>query len=496
MNRAPIDWLRRHPLAVFLPLQAALYLWNLSLLSPWMDEAGTLGMEQHPLHELLRFAAEDVHPPLYYFLLYCWERIPFGLDWTVQGRLLSVLFALLGTVALDWQWGARLGDRARFLLLGLWTLSPCLLLYSRMSRSYTLQALLAILAVGTLLEFAEKRTWRRGAWLAVWLCAALYAHYAAGIALIATANLTLFYRRRWRDALIIDSALALAYLPWIWQLIASLDSWGSGARSYTLTGSRLMDIPVKFVYWAVSFVMGEANPDAILLLGGLLLPLVGWICWKGARRTPELAWVAGILAAIGFVGVARWVSYPFVPARMLFVLPFFLILVARGIDAGRGWGKATAAAILMLSVSGIWSYFHKTGFRNKQYPMPITEIVDLMLRNSGADDSVILVDSTNSDPIAVLYALDGRRSLLKTGDPGAQPALDKLLADPRIRTVWFLRNTHDVSPNGLDGRFETQLRSVMTVTAHEYERYTPLEKAVMKSPDPPEYFHELLEFRR
>jgi hypothetical protein len=59
-----------------------------------------------------------------------------------------------------------------------------------------------------------------------------------------------------------------------------------------------------------------------------------------------------------------------------------------------------------------------------------------------------------------------------------------------------LRNTHDVSPNGLDGRFETQLRSVMTVTAHEYERYTPLEKAVMKSPDPPEYFHELLEFRR
>jgi hypothetical protein len=481
---------------VFLPLQAVLYLWNLLLLSPWMDEAGTLGMERHPLRELLRFAAEDVHPPLYYFLLYYWERIPFGLDWTVQGRLLSVFFALLGTVALDRRWGARLGDRARFLLLGLWTLSPCLLLYSRMSRSYTLQALLAILAVGALLEFTETRTWWNGTSLTVWLCATLYTHYAAGIALIATANLTLLYRKRWRDALIISGALALAYLPWIWQLVASLDSWGSAARSYTLTGSRLMDIPVKLVYWAVSFVMGEANPDAVLLLGGLLLPLVGWIWWKGARRTPELAWVAGILTAIGFVGVARWVSYPFVPARMLFCLPFFFILVARGIEAERGWGKAAAAAIVILSVSGIWSYFHKTGFRNKQYPMPITEIVELMLWNSRAEDSVILVDSTNSDPIAVLYALDGRRTLLKTGDTGAQLALDRLLADPRIRTVWFLRNTHDVSPEGLDGRFETQLRSAMAVTAHEYEPYTPLERAMMKAPAPPNYFHELLEFRR
>jgi len=139
-------WLRKHPLAAFLPLQALLYCWNLPLLSPWGDEAGTLLTVRESLDNLIRFAANDVHPPLYYLLLYYWQRIPLRVDWAVQARLLSVCFALLGTVALDSLWGKRLEERARLTLLALWTLSPCLLLYARMCRSYTLQALFAIVA--------------------------------------------------------------------------------------------------------------------------------------------------------------------------------------------------------------------------------------------------------------------------------------------------------------------------------------------------------------
>jgi hypothetical protein len=41
----------------------------------------------------------------------------------------------------------------------------------------------------------------------------------------------------------------------------------------------------------------------------LLLPLLAAVAWQGSRRTPELAWLAAALGAIGFVGVARWVSY-------------------------------------------------------------------------------------------------------------------------------------------------------------------------------------------
>jgi hypothetical protein len=205
------------------------------------------------------------------------------------------------------------------------------------------------------------------------------------------------------------------------------------------------------------------------------------------------------LAAIGFIGVARWVSYPFMPARMLFVLPFFLLLVAQGATQGsvasRRWGSLAVAAMLLLSLSGIWCYFHKTGFRNKQYPLPIQQIADRILRDSRAVDSRILVDSTNSDPIALLYALNRQRPLLQTALPDTPAELSRLLADPQVRTVWFLRNTHDVSPTGLNTLFEAQLRARMAETVHPYEPYTPLEHFLMGS-QAPRYFHELLEFRR
>jgi len=321
-------WLRRHPLAALLPLQALLYCWNLTLLAPWGDEAGELPMLHGPLAGVIHFAAIDVHPPLYYLLLFYWQKIPLGIDWVAQARLLSVLFALLGTVALDRLWGRRFEERTRLTLLALWTLSPCLLLYARMCRSYSLQALLTIVAAAVLSRVAAQVTWRRTALLSLVLLAALYTHYVAGIALIATANLTLFYRRRWRPAAAIDCAIAAGYLPWVWRLVASVASWGSNGRSYTLTGSSVLEVPVKLAYWSMSFVMGEAVPDAVLLLGGLLVPLVLVVAWRGARRIPEVAWLAAALGAIGFIGVARWVSYPFVPARMLFVLPIFLLLFA------------------------------------------------------------------------------------------------------------------------------------------------------------------------
>jgi hypothetical protein len=431
----------------------------------------------------------------------------------VQARLLSVLFALLATVALDQLWGAHLEERARLTLLALWTLSPCLLLYARMCRSYSLQALLAIVAAALLSRAVAKSTWRNAALLALALLAALYTHYAAGVALIAAANLTLLYRRRWRAALAIDCAIAIGYLPWIWRLAASLTSWGSNARNYTLTGSRVLEVPVKFAYWSMSFVMGEAVPDWLLVLGALLLPWLAAVAWRGARRSPEVAWLAAALAAIGFIGVARWVSYPFVPARMLFVLPFFLLLIAQGASRGATaraeggiprWGNLAVAAMLLLSLSGVWCYFHKTGFRNKQYPLPMQEIAARILRESTARNSAILVDSTNSDPVALAYALYPQRSILQTSLPETPAALTGLLADPRVRIVWFLRNTHDVSPTGLNAQFQAQIRARMAETIHPFEPYTPLERVILGTPmgtawgtrEAPRYFHELLEFRR
>ena len=489
-----IAFFRRNPLALFLPLQALVGFWHLGLMSPWMDEAGTLMALRNPLPEVIAFAAGDVHPPLYYLLLYVWLRIPMGLDWAVQARALSVVFALLATVALDRLWTRDLPQRVRWWVLALWCLSPCLLLYARMCRSYSLQALLVCAGAAWLLRFASEGGWRSVVLFTLALLATFYTHYAPGIALLAAANVFLLYRRKLILLLAVDTVIVLGYAPWIWRLAASLGSWGAHSPGYNLTGGPLLELPVKLAYWGISFAIGEAMPDAILVCGLVVLALAAWLLYAGVRQHPRTAALGGLIAVIGFIGVGRWVSYPFVPARMLFVLPFFLLLLAAGAAVHRWAGNLVLGALLVFSLTGAWCYFQRVDFRNKQYPMPIAEIARHIRESSSANDSVVLVDSTNSDPVAMRYALGESWPILRTEAPDAEA----VLTGPRVHTVWFLRNTHDVSAGGLDGRLEARLRSVAQPETLYYEPYTALERTMlhaMGTADPPRYFHELLEFR-
>jgi hypothetical protein len=97
------------------------------------------------------------------------------------------------------------------------------------------------------------------------------------------------------------------------------------------------------------------------------------------------------------------------------------------------------------------------------------------------------------------YALGSSRPFLETGSPAAAPTVARLLAEPQIRTIWFLRSTHDISAARLNERLERQLRAAMAVTVHPYEAFTPLEIRLMRAMgmrDPPAWSHELLDFRR
>ncbi len=492
-----IPSLRRHPLAVALPLQALLYSLQLSLLAPWFDEADTLILMRGPLADAIANATSGLHPPLYFLLLYGWQRIPVGLPWTVQARAFSVLFGLAATVAADRFWARRLAPRARLWFLALWAASPCLLLYCRMARSYSLQLLLGTVAAGLIYELSAKPDRRRFWALCGVLAALLYVHYVPALAMLAAANLMLARARRWRTALAADALVGLAFAPWLPRLIWSLQVWGAHSPAYSLSGSPAREIPVKLAYWGMSFTLGESLPDGLLVAGAALAATVPLLLFAAGRKHRDVLWILVPAAAVGFIGVMRWVSYPFIPARMLFTLPLFLGLAVAG-ARGRA-GQAVLACLLCISGCGVWCYFHEIGFRNKQYPLPMSEIAGRIRAGSTPADSAILVDSTNSDPIGLRYALGPNRPVLRTEDAETPRAVAALAADSRIRTVWFLRNTHDVSPAGLNARFAEELGTSMRVEVHRYEPFTPLEIRFMRllgMADPPAYFTELLEFRR
>src|SRR5438477_6406984 len=87
-------------LALCLIVQAALLTFRLDLLPMWGDELFTVKAAELPLSAMLNMVRGDVHPPLYFLLAHYGVRITSG-DVLVQLRLLSVVFTLLATVAID-----------------------------------------------------------------------------------------------------------------------------------------------------------------------------------------------------------------------------------------------------------------------------------------------------------------------------------------------------------------------------------------------------------
>jgi hypothetical protein len=320
-----------------------------------------------------------------------------------------------------------------------------------------------------------------------------------GAALLTAANVALLRRGRWRDAAAVDTLCALAMAPWMVWLIPQLQTWSSHHVSYALTGGAATEIVLKLAYWSMSFTLGEAIADPVLISGAIIVPLTLLLALAGARRNGELALIALAAAAVGFLGVTKWVAYPFIPARMIFFFPLFLTFFTEGAVSHRRVGTISFLALLITSLSGIWCYFHLQGFRNKQYPLPMDQIATRIRTTSDLLHPAILVDESNSDIIGLRFALDGEVPLLGTRDPQVFSTLSSWLTDPAIHTIWFLRNTHDVSAEHLDEQFEERLSVGSRVTRFDYERFTPLELRLMhalRMTNPPEYFHQLIEFQR
>ena len=275
----------------------------------------------------------------------CWRIIGCksrpAVESLVQLRLLSVVFALLATIALDRLCLKHAPPRLRGWCLALWTFSACLLLYSRMARSYSLQVLGFVVASWAAWRWSQEfGSWKR---LLIWAgatAALLYTHYVPGIAAWVGANLLLLKPARERpDRLVAGNVIVLAaYLPWLMTLGSVLAVWRAKPGLLLLTNNRVLESGVKLAYWIFSFFFGEAIPVWMLPVTALLAIPVAWLLWTGARVARTWMFPALVTAAIGFAGVAGWVSYAFGPARLLFLLPLAMLAIAAGANRARAPG--------------------------------------------------------------------------------------------------------------------------------------------------------------
>lgn len=460
------------PLALL--VQASLLFYNLDLLPMWGDEVFTVHVVGRPWDRVPEILHRDIHPPLYYALAKIWAALPLPAEPVIALRMMSAIFCLASTIVIDRLWLRNTEHPRRACFLALWAVSPALILYSRMARSYSLQLLVSAVALRCGWDLVANPTSRRHRlFFGVSGAVLLYTHYLPGIAISGAVGIVLAIRwLRSRDGAILRGTvisyllMALLYLPWL-ATFAYAISRVSRAEPYVLFDDTLLETMVKLSFWFTSFSFGESFPTWAIFLGLAAAPPLIWLVWLGIRREGNWIAIPALAGAIGYFGAAAWVSFPFVGARMLFLLPFYLLCLASGITAQRRPGAAVLAGILAVQAGALSSYYRKQGFLNAGYTLPSPEIVDTM-RTTPPAETLILLDSYNTDAEPIVRALGGGARIVRIRSAHEAERARSEAAKQDWNTIWFLRSTHDTSP----GKSLTALQKELK--QHYPEQLTPL----------------------
>jgi hypothetical protein len=494
-----LDVLKNHPLLWALPVQALLLFSNLDLLEPWRDEWFTLKTVPQSIDRIRVLTEQVAHPPVYFFLLHYWLRLPFPHDELWKLRAMSVLWALLATIVIDRLRLREESPGARCMVLALWVLSPCMLLYARMARSYSMQLAFAVIAIAAAIRWMDRpRSLPRLLAYSILATLLLYIHYLPGLAIVAAVALVFALRPQPRAATrvtLLGLMLLAIVMPFSWELRPIADAIGQWRFSDAVSiPGLIVDQLIRLSWWFVSFSFGESISTPVIVLGALLSPIVLYALFRGAAGRPRWLVVAALAALFGYVGVTGWTSFPFTPARMLFLLPFFLLLLVKGLRTMR-YGSAIVGAFVLTYAIADYSYFARSGFLNKEYCIPYTEMASAMNRGTSSGSAVLLVDeySTFSSPLIARLSPRVRVISLEDEDTAADLAARQDWPD----TIWMLRHSHDTSPHHWVSDLEDHLREGRIVTETGYLPYSKTERwilTMLRGPDQPRDFYVLSRF--
>lgn len=342
-------------LVILILLLAAVLRFNrLDAQSLWADEGNSAAMVGRSPGQIALHAANDIHPPLYYWLLKLWT----GFAGTGEAGLRS-LSALLGVllVLVTIGLGMRVGGALLGLVAGLIAaVSPLEVYYSQEARMYLLLALEAAVAAygfwwliitedGELHALPGTDAPRLKLWpapfflLAAAFVAGLYTHYffpvmiglltaLYGIWIVTTRARGAVSRRILRWTILCGVAL-LSFIPWLSLAFRQLIHWPTATRTADLGAAlraalTMLNLGPVGQHAAAGWWVWALT--ALALLGAVPWPVAcrrpwHWLCWL-----LPVAWVAAPLGMMATFGLFREAYLKF----LLIAGPAYALLMARG----------------------------------------------------------------------------------------------------------------------------------------------------------------------
>ncbi len=416
----------------------AVRLYRLDGQSLWYDEGVTAQVARQGLIELTRWTADDIQPPLYYYIVAGWIRLAGASEWALRfpsaawGVLIVPLVYVLGRRLYRCSGGA--GLMAALLTSG----APLYVYYSQEARMYTQLTALGVVITYALaratqaLGVRERLRW----WTAFALAglAAVYTHYFAFFllaALIVSFAVAFVLRPSSPRHLPIrpfafcplspfaEPALAavvvlLGYLPWLPFALHRYRVDASYWQGQLKLGEALRHIWISFTLSAPQVVL---EADALRLGWGFALvtalALIG-LLWRGR----DAGWATVVLLSYLLVPVALILilssrTPKFNPRYLMLASPALWLLVAGGLGVSphpRSRGSlafaafrgASLLALAFLLIAFAWA--DRSWFADPRFTKPDFRRAAALVRQQIAADEVVLLVSGHMSPVWDYYA--------------------------------------------------------------------------------------------
>ncbi|MCS7080133.1 MAG: glycosyltransferase family 39 protein [Chloracidobacterium sp.] len=470
------DWTSRVFWFGVLPLAVGLRLWGIETQNLWLDELYSIDVARKSLTEIVRCAAADVHPPLFYVVLKAWMRL-FG-DGAAAVRSLSVAASIAALVSAFRLIAPRYGGGAALTTTLLMAVSAHQIFFAQEARMY---APVTALVLGATHGYA---LWReagveRGLAVYFWCSlAALYCHYFAALAVLVF-NLHVLLsaygptragtRRQVRRWLGVQVVTALLYAPWVGVMVAQMRRGQTWRKPLTLADAAWQALGYlqettlgHAVYldhvreWLTKlFVENVALPRSFfqqpLAFNVLFIVFLGgwaawglWRCLRLARTDvraalPILLLVVPLSAASvlslrkGGMELGRY---------LMFTTPAVWFLIAAGLhDIGVRWLRVV---LIGFCVGGLFWQGARVHYATTARDSDLRPALAFIRQNLQPGDRVVI------DPDAVDVCLNyyaPRYGLgeavyptqtVPTGEPNGHSQLDRLPLESAVQRAWVM----------------------------------------------------------
>ena len=253
--------------------------------SIWFDESYSAYLVRGDFGQIWAETAQDVHPPLFYFLLKIWSNIFGNTDFAM--RFMSVFFGAVSIILAFHLLKRWFGVKTAAVATALLSLSPFLIRYGQEMRMYTLIFAIVLGATYALDLALETKKKRYYIIYAVLVALGMWTHYFTALAwlahvvyLTAVKKINIF-KKPWLWTYL---GAVLLFIPWIPAFLTQTATVQQGFWIPGVTFSTLPDYISEAAYFK-EFSNGVDAWWALLLI--VWCAIFGLVLYYNLKKTPD-----------------------------------------------------------------------------------------------------------------------------------------------------------------------------------------------------------------